>query len=148
MLDTNTKVKLKEHNMEDKKLNRGALYNSTDRIFKGGKINVNGSDQQFLVSEYTNKEGKKKFPIYVNVGYFNINTKKEQGSNQPDVYGNFEFNTFKFKIAGWKQVKKRDDGSELNYLSVSVEFDKEQEKGLDEIEKKLDDNELDEDVPF
>ncbi len=50
MLDINIKVKLKEYNMEDKKLNRGALYNSTDRIFKGGKINVNGSDQQFLVS--------------------------------------------------------------------------------------------------
>ena len=64
--------------MEDKKLNRGALYNSTDKIFKGGKINVNGNDQQFLVSEYTNKEGKKKFPIYVNVGYFNINTKKNK----------------------------------------------------------------------
>jgi len=134
--------------MEDKKLNRGALYNSTDKIFKGGKINVNGDDKQFLVSEYTNKEGKKKFPIYVKVGYFNINTKKEQGSNQPDVYGNFEFNTFNFKIAGWKQVKKRDDDSELNYLSVSVEFDKEQEKGLDEIEKKLDDKDLDDNVPF
>jgi hypothetical protein len=135
--------------MEDKNLNRGALYTSKDRIFKSGKINVNGDEQQFQISEYTNKEGKKKFPIYVQVGYFNINTKKEEGSNQPDVYGSFEFNTFKFKIAGWKQVKKKDDGNDLNYLSVSVEFDKEQpEKGLNEFEKKLDDKELDDEVPF
>ena len=44
MLDINIKVKSSEYNMEDKKLNRGALYNSTDKIFKGGKINVNGND--------------------------------------------------------------------------------------------------------
>mgnify|MGYP003343532566 FL=1 len=29
--------------MEDKKLNKGALFNALDqKIFKGGKINVNG----------------------------------------------------------------------------------------------------------
>ena len=72
--------------MEDKKINKGTLYPSNDKIFKGGKININGDDQQFLVSQYTNKEGKTLFPLYLNVGYLNINTRKEEGSKQPDVW--------------------------------------------------------------
>lgn len=141
--------------MEDNKLNKGALFNSTDKIFKSGKVNVNGDDQQFMVSQYTNKEGKTKFPLYLNVGYLNINTKKEEGSKQPDVYGSFDYNTFKFKIAGWKQEKQREDGSTNKYLSVAVQFDKEESEkneGFNETEKKIKENltekDLDDEVPF
>jgi hypothetical protein len=141
--------------MEDKKLNKGALYPSNDKIFKGGKININGDDQKFLVSEYKDKEGKTRFPLYLNVGYLNINTRKEEGSKQPDVWGSFDYNTFKFKIAGWKQEKKRDDGSVNKYLSVAVQFDKKESEnndGFNEIQKKIEENktekELDDEVPF
>jgi hypothetical protein len=108
-----------------------------------------------MVSQYTNKEGKTKFPLYLNVGYLNINTKKEEGSKQPDVYGSFDYNTFKFKIAGWKQEKQREDGSTNKYLSVAVQFDKEESEkneGFNETKKKIDDNhsekELDDEIPF
>jgi hypothetical protein len=141
--------------MEDKKINKGTLYPSNDKIFKGGKININGDDQQFLVSQYTNKEGKTLFPLYLNVGYLNINTRKEEGSKQPDVWGSFDYNTFKFKIAGWKQEKQRDDGSKNKYLSVAVQFDKKESEnndGFNETEKKIEENktekELDDEVPF
>jgi hypothetical protein len=141
--------------MEDNKLNKGALFNSTDKIFKSGKVNINGDDQQFMVSQYTSKDGKTKFPLYLNVGYLNINTKKVEGSNQPDVWGNFDYNTFKFKIAGLKQEKQREDGSTNKYLSVAVQFDKEESEkneGFNETEKKIKENltekDLDDEVPF
>ena len=76
-----------------------------------------------------------------------VNTNKSKETS-PDVLGNFDYNTFKFMFAGWKQVKKYDDNTEKKYLSVSVQFDKEQpEKGLNEFEK-TEDKELDDDIPF
>jgi len=139
--------------MEDKTVNRGVLFTDKEsRIFKSGNINVNGDKKYFLVSEQKGKDGKSSYPLYLQVGWLNINTKKTE-DKQPDVLGNFEYNTFDFKVAGWKQEKQRDDGSINKYLSVSVQFDKkesEKNDGFNETEKKIEENitEFDDEVPF
>ena len=103
--------------------NKGAMYSTTDqKIFKQGKVNINGGDENFLVSERMNKDGKKVYELYNRVGFLNINTKKEK-ETQPDVLGNFTFNTFDFKIAGWKSTSK----GGKDYLSVKVNLDTEKE---------------------
>tara|TARA_Y100000004_G_scaffold49603_1_gene54591 strand:- start:59 stop:472 length:414 start_codon:yes stop_codon:yes gene_type:complete len=137
--------------MEDKQLNKGALFNALDqKIFKGGKINVNGDEQKFLVAQSKNKEGKDIYPLYQQVGWMNINTKKTE-EKQPDVYGHFDFNTFRFKVAGWKRQSEKG----TNYLSVAVQFDKEESMKNDDfnqtkekIDKHISDKELNDEVPF
>tara|TARA_R100000544_G_C2179205_1_gene36041 strand:- start:115 stop:519 length:405 start_codon:yes stop_codon:yes gene_type:complete len=127
--------------------NKGALFENEElKIFKQGQININGDDKDCIVTMRKRKDGKDAYEIYSKMGFININTNKSKETS-PDVLGNFDYNTFKFMFAGWKQVKKYDDNTEKKYLSVSVQFDKEQpEKGLNEFEKT--DKELDDDIPF
>ena len=135
--------------MEDKDLNKGALFNTLDtRIFKGGDININGDKQKFLIAESKTQEGKKVYPLYHQVGWVNINTKKNE-ENQPDILGNFDYNTFAFKLAGWKKESQKG----TKYLSVAIQFDKkesEKNDGFNETEKKIEENksEFDDEVPF
>lgn len=137
--------------MEDKELNKGALFNTTDtRIFKGGDINVNGDKQKFLIAESKTQDGKTIYPLYQQVGWININTKKTE-EKQPDVLGNFNYNTFAFKVAGWKRESQKG----TKYLSVAVQFDKEESAkndGFNETKKKIDNNltekDLNDEVPF
>ena len=124
--------------------NKGALWNTqVQKIFKQGNININGDSKHCIISLRKNKDGKDVYELYSKMGFININTNKSKETS-PDVLGNFDYNTFKFMFSGWKQEK---DGNK--YLSVKVQFDKEQtEKGLSEFEKKTEDKELDDDIPF
>ena len=145
MPDINIKIKLKENNMtEYDTLNKGAMWSTqAQKIFKQGKIDINGDSKHCIISVRKNKDGKDVYELYSHMGFVNINTNKSKETS-PDVLGNFDYNTFKFMFSGWKQEK---DGNK--YLSVKVQFDKEQpEKGLSEFEKKTEDKELDDDIPF
>lgn len=61
---------------QQSKPNTGALFSGKPKVFKQGTIDINGSPQQVIVTEYENKQGETKYQIYFGVGYFNINTKK------------------------------------------------------------------------
>tara|TARA_R100000742_G_C4273664_1_gene93303 strand:- start:327 stop:764 length:438 start_codon:yes stop_codon:yes gene_type:complete len=136
--------------------NKGTLWNNKGKyqIFRQGSINVNGEKQNFIISQ-TDINGKKSYPIYAQVGWINPNTKKTS-EKSPDILGNFEHNTFKFKLAGWSQFKKdatEEEKQDKNnsFLSIKVEFDKEQqEKVVNQEKEKVEnfDSELNDDVPF
>mgnify|MGYP001296474466 CR=1 FL=1 len=136
---------------ENTKTNKGALFTTKDqRIFKGGRINVNGTDHHFLVSERKSKEGKSVYELYSKAGYININTNKNKETS-PDILGNFDYNTYKFDLAGWK--KESQSGSK--YISIAVKFNEEESAkndGFNEIKEKIDESktekELDDEVPF
>ena len=103
------------------RLNKGSLYGTEQKILRQGSINVNGGDESFIITERVNKEGKKIRELYCHVGYINPNTKKREGKQDPDYLGNFKFNTFDFKMAGWKSK----DRNEKEYVSVKVQFSEE-----------------------
>ena len=124
--------------------NKGMLWTSDgQKIFKQGTININGDKQNCLISLRKGKDGKDIYELYNRLGFININTVKKTDKS-PDLLSSVMYNTFKFLFSFWKQEK---DGQKT--LSVSVQYDKEQpKKGLSEFEKKTEDKELDDDIPF
>ena len=138
--------------------NKGTLWNNKGKyqIFRQGEINVNGDKQNFIISQ-TDINGAKKYPLYAHIGWVNPNTKKSS-EKSPDILGNFDYNTFKFKLAGWTQFKKDATEEEKKYknnsfLSVKVQFEEEQpDKGFNEIKRNIDENksdkDIEDDIPF
>ena len=104
------------------RLNKGRLYGTEQKILRQGSVNVNGGDESFIITERVGKEGKLIRELYCKVGFINPNTKKREGKQDPDYLGNFKFNTFDFKMAGWKSK----DRNEKEYVSVKVQFNEEQ----------------------
>ena len=69
--------------------NKGAMYSTTEqKIFKQGKVNINGGDENFLVSERMNKDGKKVYELYNRVGFFKYQYKKRK-RNTTRCFGKF-----------------------------------------------------------
>ena len=92
------------------------------------------------------KKEEEKVELNVKEGFV-----KKTEEKQPDVYGHFDFNTFRFKVAGWKRQSEKG----TNYLSVAVQFDKEESMKNDDfnetkekIDKNISDKELDDEIPF
>lgn len=104
---------------QQSKPNTGALFSGKPKVFKQGTIDINGSPQQVIVTEYENKQGETKYQIYFGVGYFNINTKKGDNEKSPDVLGNVVYNTFKYNLSAWKNKSKNG----VSYLSINVKKD-------------------------
>ena len=103
----------------EKKTNTGALFSRSPDVFKEGSLNINGTDYNIIVTKFKNKKGEQKFPVFMQIGWLNINTNKKNNDKQPDIRGNITFNTFKYNLGLWKVISKNNE----NYLSVSVSKD-------------------------
>tara|TARA_R100000988_G_scaffold72725_2_gene37818 strand:- start:1334 stop:1726 length:393 start_codon:yes stop_codon:yes gene_type:complete len=123
--------------------NSGALYSMRDHyeVVRQGKINIDGTDQRVIAVKRNNKAGEPIVELYRSIGTIKRNENKTQDKH-PDSRGMIESlsqDSVK-SIAAWKKVSKA--GNEFISVAISEIQRPDQDKAP------VDDDPLDDDIPF
>ncbi len=128
--------------------NSGALFTPIETyLLKTGKINVEGDENYYSLTETTTKSGKKVYEVHMKVGAMFINDRKSKDTD-PDISGSITKDGIEYMVWGRKRESKT--GTKFTSISLAEKTNqaKSESSAKDYAKARGIDTDFNDDVPF